>query len=226
MTDPRIRKLKYLPVSDLKPDPRNPRKHGRAQIRALAKSIKSFGFNAPILADSQHRIVAGHGRWEAAKLAGLEQVSVVTLDDLTEAQATAYMIADNAYTDRSTWDEELLARHLKDLSELAIDFDIEDTGFELPQIDLLILGLEDQPEAEALDEFQLETGPAVSRLDELWHLGDNRLYCGNALEGGAYNALLSGEKAAGIFTDPPYDVKIKGNVSGKGGLTDILYQRE
>jgi ParB-like chromosome segregation protein Spo0J len=163
MTDPRIRKLEYLPVSDLKPDPRNPRKHGHAQIRALAKSIKSFDFAAPILVDRQRQVIAGHGRLEAAKLLGLEQVSVVCLDHLTETQARGYQLADNKLTDRSSWDEERLARHLKELSELVIEFDIEDTGFELPEIDLLIQGLDDQPEADSLDEFQLESGPAVTR---------------------------------------------------------------
>lgn len=215
MTDARL-KLQYLPVSDVKPDPRNPRKHSRTQIRAIAKSIKSFGFNAPVLVDRQHQVVAGHGRLEAAKLAGHDLIPVIRLDDLTEAQARAYMLADNKLTDRSTWDEEMLARHLKELSELIVDFDIEDTGFELPEIDLLIQGLEDQPEADALDEFDLETGPAVTRLNELWHLGDHRLYCGSALEASAYDAVLGSEKAAGVFTDPPYDVKIKGNVSGLG----------
>jgi hypothetical protein len=211
------RKLTYIAVSELKPDPRNPRKHSRAQIRAIAKSIKSFGFNAPILADCQHRVLAGHGRLDAAKLLGMVEVPVVSLDGLTEAQAKAYMLADNKLTDRSTWDEEVLAKHLKDLSQLVIDFDIEDTGFELPEIDLLILGLDDQPDADALDEFRLEAGPAVTRPGDLWHLGDHRLYCGSALDGEAYSALLGEEKAAGVFTDPPYDVKIKGNVSGLGG---------
>jgi hypothetical protein len=217
MTNTKIRDMKYVPVADLKPDPRNPRKHGRAQIRAIAKSIKSFGFNAPILVDSRGQVLAGHGRLEAAKQLGLEQVPVVSLDGLTEAQAKAYMLADNKLTDRSTWDEEVLARHLKELAELVIDFDIEDTGFELPEIDLLIQGFEDQPEADALDEFQEEAGPAVTRPGDLWHLGGHRLYCGSALDHEAYGALLGEEKTAGVFTDPPYDVKIKGNVSSLGG---------
>jgi DNA modification methylase len=218
MTNTQIHKLSYVAVSDLKPDPRNPRKHGRAQIRAIAKSISSFGFNAPILIDRQSRVVAGHGRLEAANLLGMEQVPVISLGDLTEAQAQAYMLADNKLTDRSTWDEDVLAGHLKELSEMVVDFDIEDTGFELPEIDLLILGLEDRPEADALDEFQTEAGPAVTRLGDLWHLGDHRLFCGSALDGEAYRVLLGEEKAAGIFTDPPYDLKIKGNVSGLGAI--------
>lgn len=177
-----IRQIQYLAPCELTADPRNPRKHSRPQIRAIAKSIKSFGFNAPILTDRRGRVVVGHGRLEAAKFLGLERVPVICLDDLTEAEAQAYMLADNKLTDRSTFDPELVAVHLKELSEIALEFDIEDTGFELPEIDLLIQGLEDQSEAEAADEFSHATGPAVSRLGDLWNLGEHRLYCGSALD--------------------------------------------
>ncbi len=190
MTDAPLRKLKYLSTSELKPDPRNPRKHNRVQIRAIAKSINSFGFNAPILADGKGRVLAGHGRLEAAKFLELEQVPVICLDDLSEAQAKAYMLADNKLTDRSSWNEELLAVHLKELSGLVLNFDIEDTGFEIPEIDLLIQGLEEQPEADAADEFRVAEGPAVSRPGDLWHLGEHRLYCGSALDPAAYGRFL------------------------------------
>jgi len=125
MRKPAIRHLVYRSVSDLKPNPRNPRKHRQAQIRALAKSMETFGFNSPILTDAFGNVVAGHGRLEAAKLAGLTTVPVICLEDLTEAQAQAYMMADNRFTDLSDWDEKLLAVHLKELSDLALEFDIE-----------------------------------------------------------------------------------------------------
>ena len=119
-----------VPLSDLRIHPQAPRKHSRQQIRAIAGSIKTFGFNAPLLITRNYVIVAGVGRWEAAKLAGLEHVSAVFLDNLNDAQIKAYMLADNKLTDRSSWDEIKLAQLLKDLSEIALDFDIEDTGFE------------------------------------------------------------------------------------------------
>jgi hypothetical protein len=87
MTEIKTRKLEYLAPCELKPDPRNPRKHPRPQVRALARSIEQFGFNAPILVDKQHQVVAGHGRLEAAKLLKLEQVPVICLDDLSDAKA-------------------------------------------------------------------------------------------------------------------------------------------
>jgi ParB/RepB/Spo0J family partition protein len=99
------RQLLFVAIGDLTPDPQNPRKHGRAQISAIARSIESFGFNAPILVDKNNKIVAGHGRYEAAKLLGLDKVPIVSLDHLTPTQAKAYLLADNKLTDRSTWDE-------------------------------------------------------------------------------------------------------------------------
>src|SRR5262249_41212184 len=129
------RQISICAVTDLTPHPRNARKHSRAQIRALAKSIETFGFTAPILIDKYRRIRAGHGRWEAAKLVGLTHVPVISLDHLTEAQADAYMLADNKLTDRSSWDDARVAVQLKELSELVLDFDIEATGFESPEID-------------------------------------------------------------------------------------------
>jgi ParB/RepB/Spo0J family partition protein len=109
--------LTFVPTSDLNPDPRNPRKHNRVQILAIARSIEAFGFNAPILINKNKQIIAGHGRYEAAKLSGCAQVPVICLEHLTEAQARAYMLADNKLTDRSSWDETVLALHLKELSD-------------------------------------------------------------------------------------------------------------
>jgi DNA modification methylase len=212
------RKLIFLATTSLTPHPRNPRKHSRAQIRAIAKSIEAFGFNAPILVDRNGTIRAGHGRWEAAKLLGMTQVPVVRLDHLTEAQADAYMLADNKLTDRSTWDDTKIAVHLKELSELALDFDIEATGFEPPEMDFLIQSLDEPSAAEQADEFEFANGPAASQPGELWSLDRHRLYCGNALEASSYEVFLQNEKAAAVFTDPPYNVPIDGHATGNGRI--------
>jgi ParB-like chromosome segregation protein Spo0J len=116
--------------------------HTSAQIDAIARSIEAFGFNAPILLDKANRIVAGHGRLEAAKRLGLTEVPAIRLEHLSEHQAKAYMLADNKLTDRSSWDDRKVAIVLKELSEIALDFEIEATGFEPPEIDLRIQSLE------------------------------------------------------------------------------------
>ena len=188
-------KLELLPVGDIVPDPRNPRVHDREQIRAIARSIETFGFNAPILVDGNNRIVAGHGRHEAAKLLKLATAPVIRLAHLTQAQAKAYMLADNKLTDRSSSDDHELALQLKELSQLVMDFEIETTGFEPPEIDFRIQSLDPPEVADKADEFELAAGPAVSRPGDLWLLGPHRLCCGSALQASSYETVLGTERA-------------------------------
>lgn len=211
-----LRKVFLCPIAHISPDPRNPRKHNRTQIRAIAQSIKTFGFTQPILLDVKRQIIAGHGRYEAAKLAGWTEVPVIFLDHLNEIEARAYLLADNQLAARSSWDDLLLATQLKELSELSLNFDVETAGFERPEIDLRIQSLQEPDVVDRADEFTFLKGPAASVRGDLWLLGDHRLLCGDALEPESYTRLLSGEKAAACFTDVPYNVKIAGHASGKG----------
>lgn len=213
------RQISYLATSALTPHPNNARKHSRTQIRAIAKSIEVFGFTAPILVNKDRYILAGHGRHQAAKLLDLNSVPVIFLDDLTDGQAKAYMLADNKLTDRSTWDDAKVAAQLKELTELVLDFDIEATGFETPEIDFRIQSLEEPDAADQADDFLLAKGPAVSVQGDVWHLGDHRIHCGNAVDPAAYQILMEGQKAVAAFTDPPYNVKVDGHVSGNGSIT-------
>jgi DNA modification methylase len=209
-------RLTLMGLGELAAHPRNPRTHDREQICAIARSIESFGFNAPILVDQDNRIVAGHGRFEAAKRLKLQSVPVIRLEHLTEAQARAYMLADNKLTDRSSWDDGQLAILLKELSTIALDFEIEATGFEAPEIDLRIQSLAPPEATDDADEFEAPAGHPVSELGDLWHLSSHRLFCGNALDPMAYDMVLGEETASAVFTDPPYNVRIKGHVVGKG----------
>jgi DNA modification methylase len=209
--------LEYVPLASILANPINPRKHSRRQIDGLAHSIESFGFNAPILVDSENRIVAGHARLEAARLFGLEEVPAIRLEHLSEQQAKAYMLADNKLTDRSGWDDAKVAIILKDLSEMALEFEIEATGFETAEIDLRIQSLDpSEDDADAADDFDGSAGPPISRLTDLWRLGPHSLLCGSSLDSHVYGVLLGGEKASAVFTDPPYNVPMKGHAGGKG----------
>jgi len=127
-----------LPIDTILPDPKNPRIHTKRQIRQIANSIESFGFNAPIRIDAQRNVIAGHGRVMACQLLGWTEVPTIALDHLSPAQARAYMIADNRLTDTSNWDEKLLGEHLKILSEMDLDFKLDAIGFEPAEIDLRI----------------------------------------------------------------------------------------
>jgi hypothetical protein len=154
--------VEYVPLASILPNPINPRTHSRQQIESLAHSIEAFGFNAPILVDGENRVVAGHARLEAARLLGLQEVPVIRLEHLTEAQAKAYMLADNKLTDRSGWDDAKVAIVLKGLSEMALEFEIEATGFETAEIDLRIQSRDPSEVAsDSADDFEPWRGPAV-----------------------------------------------------------------
>src|SRR6202000_2996946 len=143
---------------------------------------------------------------------GLTEVPVILLDDLSKTQAKAYMLADNKLTDRSTWDEPKLAVQLKELSNLALEFDIEATGFEAPEIDFRVQSLEENVD-DGDDDFELSSGPAVSQLGDICHLGNHRICCSDALQQESYATLMGAFKANAVFTDPPYNVKSDRQVS-------------
>jgi DNA modification methylase len=209
--------IEFIRVRELRPYANNARTHSRKQIKQIARSIEKFGFCNPVLIDDSRRIIAGHGRVKAAELLGLEAIPTCRLSHLSEAEKRAYILADNKLAEKAGWDKELLAIELRGLIEL--DFDIELTGFETPEIDLILeeaseatgspIGPEDAaPEPSA--------GPAISLIGDLWLLGPHRLQCGDARDEASYDALLEGAKAEFVFTDPPYNVAIDGHVCGLG----------
>lgn len=211
----------YRPIAALTLDPRNPRRHDRKQIRRIAHSIQTFGFNVPVLVDRDFKVIAGHGRILACCELGWETVPTICLEHLTERQAKAFMVADNRLAEISVWDDRLLAEQLKELSELNLDFRLEATGFEMGEIDLRIESLTSEGDGEANSAEaipEVPAGPAVSQAGDLWRLGPHRVHCGSALEQAAYAALMDGGQAAMVFTDPPYNVVIAGNVSGLGAI--------
>jgi predicted phage terminase large subunit-like protein len=208
----------YKSPVDLKLRTNNPRTHTKRQIEQIGASIKEFGFINPILIDGDDRIIAGHGRVEAAKLIGMSDVPVIRVGHLTPAQVRAYVIADNKLAENAGWDRALLALELRELS-VELNFDVTITGFETAEIDLLIEDLNQHKPDETDEVPELNrTIPAISRSGDLWRLGNHRLLCGDALNRSDYAKLLGSKKAQMVFTDPPYNVPIAGNVSGLGKM--------
>ncbi|RZI57309.1 MAG: site-specific DNA-methyltransferase, partial [Zymomonas sp.] len=205
----------YRSPSELVSNPTNSRLHTKKQVRQLAKSITSFGFNVPILVDRDDMIVCGHGRWLAAQLLELEQVPTIRLEHLTEAQRRAFVIADNRLAELSQFDEKVLASELEELQSLDLGFDIIDTGFEIAEIDARISALHEPETVDPADQ-PVSNVRAVARRGDLWSLGAHRLFCGDSLDPLSYRVLLGGERAQMAFTDPPYNVQINGHVSGNG----------
>ena len=204
-------------VASLKPYARNARTHSKMQIKQIAESIERFGFVNPVLVGDDGTIIACHGRVDAAKLLGLRAVPTLALSHLTEAEKRAYVIADNKLALNAGWDREILAIELQGLIDL--DFEVELTGFSLAEIDLV---LDEAGEADpnvpdsAEDIFAVVAGPAISRRGDLWIMGRHKLICGDARDTSDYARLLGSERVDMVFTDPPYNVSIDGNVCGLG----------
>jgi DNA modification methylase len=208
--------VSLLQITDLKPDPHNPRLHSPKQIRQIARSIERFGFLVPVVIDSGKAIIAGHGRIQAAKLLGWSEVPAIQVEHLSEPERRAFALADNQLTLNAEWDDRLLAEQLRELSLLELDFSLELTGFEMGEIDLRIESVNQSNDskddiADRLPEHR--HGTAVCKLGDLWLLAEHRLYCGNALDRNSYAALMDGRKATVVISDVPYNVRIAGNVS-------------
>lgn len=209
-------KIELVAVGALVPWGKNPRTHSKKQIRQIADSIKHFGFTNPIILDDQNTILAGHGRAEAAKLLRIEHIPCVRISSLTNEEKRAYVIADNKLALNAGWDEDLLTGELRDLVIADVNFDVSIIGFSLGEIDTLIDGQSEQ--ANPIDEAPLTSVPSRCRLGDIWELGPHRLICGDSLKRDTIAALMAGESAAMIFTDPPYNVRVNGHVGGKGSV--------
>jgi DNA modification methylase len=209
--------VSYLALSALKPYEKNARTHSKKQIGQVAGSIKSLGFNVPILIDEDNTVLAGHARLAAAKTLGLETVPCVRLSHMSKAQKKAFILADNRLGLNAGWDEELLSLELKDLAGLDKDFDIGIIGFTVSEIDGLLDGVAVEEPGNPKDDRLPELAEvAVTRPGDLWILGSHRLLCGSALSGDDCSRLMAGAKAQFVITDPPYNVPIAGHVSGLG----------
>jgi hypothetical protein len=205
-------------TESLTPSPRNARTHSKKQIRQLCNSILQFGWTYPILADEEGNVIAGHGRYLAALELRLKEVPVAVLTGLSHVQRRALALADNKIADNSGMDRKILAAELGELAILLpeINLDISITGFEAGEIDGLMCDYVD-PERDPADELPQIANNSVSKLGDLWQLGQHRLFCGNSCEETDVRALMGRERAATIFADPPYNDRISSLV-GRGKI--------
>ena len=200
--------MQLVRTDQLIPYVNNARTHSPEQITKLRSSLREFGFINPVIIDRDYNIIAGHGRVEAAKAEGIEEVPCVYADHLTEAQKKAYILADNRMAQDAGWDEALLRIEIESLQ--GADFDVSLTGFDADELADLF-GAEDTDGVKD-DDFDLtdalEKASFVERGD-LWVVGRHRLLCGDATNGDDVARLLDGKKANLLLTDPPYGVSFK-----------------
>lgn len=202
--------IEWRALGDIHPYPKNARVIPQKAIDKVARSIEEFGWRQPIVVDVHGVIVAGHVRLAAAQQLKLERAPVHVATDLTPEQIRAYRLMDNRSADEASWDLDVLRSEMLDLKGLDIDLSL--TGFDVTEIANLMRadGLTEPDAVPDLPEA------AVSRLGDLWILGDHRLLCGDATEKADMATLTSGQKADFVFTDPPYGVAVASRVGTRG----------
>ena len=196
-------KITTVAINEVIPYARNPRKNEDA-IAKVSASLQEYGWQQPIVVDADMIVIAGHTRLEAAKRLGMDEVPIHVADKLSDTQVKAFRIADNRVGQEAEWDLDLLKQELGDLSELS--FDLSLTGFDSDQLDELLF---DAIENEGLTDEDLVPDVEenyVSRLGDVWVLGNHRLMCGDSTVISDVEKLCDGKLMDACWTDPPYNV--------------------
>jgi hypothetical protein len=206
----------YRKTSSLIPHPNNVRTHSGEQICRITASIKEFGFTNPVLVDENDVILAGHARTAAAKKLGLAKIPVRVLNGLSEAKKRAYVLADNKIAEMAGYDRSALVVELQDLSTLLAkeDLELDLTGFNQAEFDALMVDLSDA-EANSEEDIPAVEAKSVSQPGDMWVLGQrHRVLCADSRRAD-YDRLMGPDRAAMVFSDPPFNVNISKTV-GRG----------
>ena len=215
-------KLEKISIEDLIPYARNSRTHSDEQVAQIAASIKEFGFTNPVLIDNDNGIIAGHGRVLAGRKLKLKEIPCIRLGHLTDAQKKAYVIADNKLALNSGWDAEMLKLELVELKDDGFNIDL--IGFDGDEL-AEIFAEESEINEGLTDEDEVPEVPEepVTKLGDVWILGNHRLMCGDSTSIDAVEKLMDGQKADMVFTDPPYGVDYEGiHNDSRNGLLELL----
>jgi len=217
--DPELLSVEWWPLERPIPYARNARVCPESAIAKVAGSIKEFGFKNPILVDGEGVIIAGHTRLLAAQRLGIKVVPVVVAADLSPAQVKAYRLADNRTAQETSWDYEMLEFEMADLE--ALDYDVSLTGFDAEEL------LDLKGDAAGLiveDEAPEPPDDPITKPGDLWLLGEHRVLCGDATDGGAMALLMDGKTAGCVLTDPPYGMALDTNYAPlKGAKGSLLH---
>ena len=196
-------------IEDITPYHDNPRVNTDA-INVVKKSLSEFGFQQPLVLDKDNVIIVGHTRFAAAKELGFENVPCYVADNLSEDKIKAYRIMDNKSAEYASWNYGLLTKEITDLLEN--DYDLEFTGFTDEELEDMgfDMNLESFVEDPQTDEDIIpeidENKPPISKMGDVWILGNHRLLCGDSTSIDDVEKLMNKERADMIFTDPPWNV--------------------
>jgi len=222
-------RIALRPVDELRAHPGNARLHGAAQIEQIKASLLAFGFTNPLLVDADGVLIAGHGRLAAAQALGMDRVPVIVLRHLSAPQKEALRLADNRIAENASWDQALLREALAAIQAVP-EIDLAALGFSAGELDDILAaageaaargdapealsapalaeGGEDgegaEPAADPADAAPEPPRQAVARPGDIWRLGEHRLACGDSTDAATIARLMAGERAALLFTSPPY----------------------
>ena len=187
--------VEYISTETIKPYGNNPKCHGNKQVQQIVDSIKEFTFTNPILVDENNVILAGHGRLLAAKKLGIKKVPAIRLLHLSDPQKKAYRIADNKLTECGEWDQDLLTLEFQELDKLELDFSLDITGFDNADIDVMIdsslTEKASKPDEKANALPFIAEDEIVSKMGDIWQLGEHRIICGDSMRRETYEKLFN-----------------------------------
>ncbi len=210
--------IEWKNIDSIVPYERNAKKHPKSQIEKIAKSISEYGFKIPLLIDGSGVIIAGHGRFFAARHLNLKLVPAVICNDLSKEQVKKFRLADNKVAE-SKWDESMLVEELRSILNLGQAV-LDIPGFDEPDIDKLLKGGQDVLRGKNPDKVPDKKSDHGICAGDLFALGEHRLLCGDSASVSDISRLLGGMECNMCFTDPPYNVNYQGG--GKSRRNKIL----
>lgn len=211
----RLGDITYRPIAELRSYRRKLKAHTEDTILALLASLQAFGMVMPLPIDRDGVLIDGEALLEAARRFGMTSVPTVMLDHLSPHQVQLLRLALKKLAMRSDWNRAELKLELAELLVVDDEITLDVTGFSMVEVDGIISDASEVEPPEALPEAVLADQP-VAQLGDLWQLGRHRVLCGSSLEEASFVALMGNERARIVLTDHPYNVKIKGHVSGHG----------
>jgi len=207
--------VERVPIDSIRPMEPRVREHSRQQIRAAERSTDRYGQLLPIPISERGEILDLEMIWIVLKNAGATHIDVVVIRNKTPAELKGIRLMLNRLAQEASWNDKGLREVFQEL--LTVDFDLDDTGFAPPEIELR-LNL-DLPEANVE-----ENGPDIPPLEEcavtsrgmIWDMDGNRVGCGDGTDTAFVSGVLSGRLADAVFTDPPWNIPVDGFISGNG----------
>jgi hypothetical protein len=195
-------KLERVPLGAVHPNPRNAKRHPRKQIDLLSESIRQLGFNNPIIVDEANEILAGHGRYAAARRLGVSEIPIIRLTHLRPEEKRAFALADNKLPELGSWDFDQLKTEILELTDPSarLAFDVSITGFDTVEIDAILAPAPDR-RSDPGDGFAAPS-PLVTAPGDVWELDDHLLSCSSPLDPGSYEKILGADPVV-AFVDPP-----------------------